>query len=164
MNLNRLYEILNETTIQLRKGEVIHGDKPLVDAIKAGVESDKLPGGVVTFDMMPTVAEAADGLEKVDLEFLVIGVHKAKAEQHRAELIGLLNTYPNPDSLASGPSYITVGGEIGDQGAAFQLFALGKVLGLWEVITPGSFGMTGAEAQQAAGSGFIMMTGYKQAA
>jgi hypothetical protein len=164
MNLNRLYEILNETTIQLRKGEVIHGDKPLVDAIKAGVESDKLPGGVVTFDMMPTVAEAADGLEKVDLEFLVIGVHKAKAEQHRAELIGLLNTYPNPDSLASGPSYITVGGEIGDQGAAFQLFALGKVLGLWEVITPGSCGMTGAEAQQAAGSGFIMMTGYKQAA
>ena len=164
MNLNRLYEILNETTIQLRKGEVIHGDKPLVDAIKAGVESDKLPGGVVTFDMMPTVAEAADGLEKVDLEFLVIGVHKAKAEQHRAELIGLLNSYPNPDSLASGPSYIAVGAEIGDQGAAFQLFALGKVLGLWDVITPGSFGMTGAEAQQAAGSGFIMMTGYRKAA
>jgi len=164
MDLNRLYKILNETTVQLRKGEIIHGDKPLVDAIKAGVESDKLPGGVVTFDMMPTVAEAADGLEKVDLEFLVIGVHKAKAEQHRAELIGLLNTYPNPDSLASGPSYIAVGAEIGDQGSAFQLFALGKVLGLWDVITPGLFGMEGEEARDAAGRGFIMMTGYRKAA
>jgi len=40
MDLKRLYEILNETTIQIRKGEVIHGDKPLVDAIRAGVESD----------------------------------------------------------------------------------------------------------------------------
>lgn len=164
MNLNRLYKILNETTVQLRKGDVIHGSKPLVDAINAGVESDKLPGGVVTFDMMPRVEDAADGLEKVDLEFLVIGVDKAKAEQHKAEFIGLLNTYPDPASLAGGPSYITVGGEIGDQGAAFQLFALGKVLGLWDVITPSLFGMQGDEAKQAAGSGFIMMTGYKAAA
>jgi hypothetical protein len=164
MDIDRLYKILRETTIQLRKGEMIHGDKPLVDAIKTGVESDKLPGGVVTFDMMPTVAEAADGLEKIDLEFLVVGVHKAKAEKHRAELIGLLNTYPDPASLAGGPSYITVGGEIGDQGAAFQLFALGKVLGLWDVITPSLCGMKGEEAKQAAGNGFIMMTGYKAAA
>lgn len=164
MDLNRLYEILNETTIQLRKGEVVHGSKRLVDAINAGVEPDKLPGGVVTFDMMPRIEDAAEGLEKVDLEFLVIGVNKAKAEQHKAELIGLLNTYPDPDSLAGGPSYITVGGEIGDQGAAFQLFALGKVLKLWDVITPALFGMTGEEATRAAGSGFIMMTGYKRAA
>lgn len=164
MDLDRLYKILNETTVQLRKGEVIHGSKPLVDAIKAGAESDKLPGGVVTFDMMPSVPEAADGLEMVDLEFLVIGVDKAKAEQHRAELVGLLNTYPYPESLAGGPSYITVGAEIGDQGAAFQLFALGKVLGLWGVITPATFGMTGEEAKRAAGSGYIMMTGYKRAA
>lgn len=164
MDLDRLYRILNETTIQLRKGDVIHGDKPLVDAIKAGVDHDNLPGGVVTFDMMPPVTEAADGLEKVDLEFLVIGVHKAKAEQHRAELISLLNTYPNPERLAGGPSYIEVGGEIGDQGAAFQLFALGKVLGLWDVITPSLFGMKGEEAKEAAGRGFIMMTGYKVAA
>jgi hypothetical protein len=164
MNFNRLYEILNETTVQLRKGEVIHGDKPLVDAIKSGVESDKLTGGVVTFDMMPSVAEAADDLEKVDLEFLVIGVHKARAKQHRAELIGLLNTYPDPEQLAGGPSYITVGAEIGDQGAAFQLFALGKVLGLWDVITPAKFGMVGEEATRAAGNGFIMMTGYRKAA
>ncbi|QPF81708.1 hypothetical protein IC762_12490 [Bradyrhizobium genosp. L] len=164
MDLNRLYKILNETTVQLRKGEVIHGTPELVDAIKEGVESDKLPGGVVTFDMMPPANDAPDDLVKVDLEFLVIGVNKVEAEKHKAELVNLLNEYPDPASLAGGPSYITVGAEIGDQGAAFQLFALGKVLGLWDVITPAMFGMKGEEATQAAGSGFIMMTGYRRAA
>lgn len=163
MDFDKLYKILGETTIQLRKGEVLHGTKELVDAIQAGVEPDKLPGGVATFDMMPHES-AADGLEKIDMEFLTIGVDKAKAESHRADLIELLNDYPNPASLAGGPSYITVGAEIGDQGAAFQLFALGKVLKLWDVITPKMFGMEGEEARQAAGSGFVMMTGYQRAA
>lgn len=163
MDFDKLYKILNETTVQLRKGEVVHGDKHLVDAINEGRDLKEVAGGVVTIDAMPPMS-AAPNLEKVDLEFLVIGVDKAKAEQRKAELIELLNNYPDPASLAGGPSYITVGGEIGDQGAAFQLFALGKVLGLWDVITPATFGMEGEEARRAAGSGFVMMTGYKRAA
>lgn len=164
MDLKKLYEILNETTIQIRKGDAIHGDKALVEAIKAGVESDKLPGGVVTFDMMPADAEVQPDLERVDCYFLTIGVDRAKAEARKADLIDLLNDYPDPESLAGGPSYIMVGAEIGDQGAAFQLFALGKVLGIWDVITPTMFGATGAQADQMAGSGFIMSTGYRKAA
>lgn len=111
MNLKRLYEILNETTVQLRKGEMVHGE-----------------GGVLRIDAMPHVSEAQPHIEKVDLEFLVIGVDKAAAEKHRTELISILKTYPDPDRLAGGPSYIEVGAEIGDQGAAFQLFALGKMM------------------------------------
>lgn len=164
MNLDRLYKILNETTIQLRHGEVIHGTPELVDAIKAGNDLDKSPGGVVTFDMMPHKDEASSDLEKVDCHFLTIGVDKAKAEQHRAELVEILKTYPNPAELAGGPSYIAVGATIGDQGAAFQLFALGKALKLWDVITPKTFGMTGAQADQAAGVGYIMCSGWKAAA
>lgn len=164
MNLDRLYAILADTTIQLRKGEVVHGDKHLVDAINEGRELDKEPGGVVTIDAMPHVDEAKPNIEKVDMEFLVIGVDKVRAEAHRAELVELLGKYPHPDRLAAGPSYIEVGAEIGNQAAAFQLFALGKVLGLWEVITPALFGMTGEEARQAAGAGYIMMSGYKVAA
>jgi hypothetical protein len=129
MNLNRLYEILNETTVQLRKGEI-----------------------------------AAPDLEKVDFEFLWIGVNRAKVEAYRQELIQLLNTYPRPDRLAGGPSYIEVGAELGDQGAAFQLFALGKVLGLWSIITPTSLGMSGLEAKEMAGQGFIMISGYNAGA
>ena len=141
---------------------MVHGDKHLVDAVKEGRDMDKEPGGVVTIDAMPHVIEApTGGVEKVDLEFLVIGVDKAAAEKNRAELVEILKTYPQPDRLAGGPSYIEVGAEIGDQGAAFQLFALGKVLGLWDVVTPATMGFTGAEARQIAGSGFVMMTGFK---
>lgn len=162
MDLNRLYKILNETTIQLRKGDVIHGTPEPVDAIKEGRE--KLPGGVVTFDMMPHTSDAKPELEQIDMTFLKIGVDKVKAQKHREELVSILNTYPHPERLAAGPSYIEVGGEIGDQGTAFQLFAVGKALGLWDVITPATFGMEGAEAERAAGAGYIMITGYRKTA
>lgn len=153
MNLNRLYAILNETTVQLRKGA----------EIEERTEGSGLHVKEV-FAMPPTDDPAATGLEKVDMEFLVIGVDKAKAEARKAELIDILKTYPAPDRLAGGPSYIEVGAEIGDQGAAFQLFALGKVLGLWGVITPATMGFKGQEARDMAGSGFVMKTGFKAAA
>lgn len=159
MNFDRLYAILGETTVQLRKSEVVHGTPELVSAVKEGRE--ELPGGVVTFDMMPHESEAGPAVTPVDCHFLTIGVDKAKAETHRAELVDILNRWPDPASIAGGPSYITVGGEIGDQGAAFQLFALGEALGLWKVITPKTFGMEGAEADNAAGAGFIMISGYR---
>lgn len=164
MDLSRLYKILDETTVQLRKGDVIEGSPELVEAFKAGeTDTRKLPGGVLEIYAMPHESEAAADIDKVDLVFLTIGVSRAKAQEHRAELITLLDSYPQPARLAAGPSYIEVGGEIGDQGAAFQLFALGKTLGLWEIITPASFGMTGEEARQSAGLGYIMITGYRAA-
>jgi hypothetical protein len=147
MNLNRLYEILRHTTVQLRKGDV-------VTETKAG------PVTVIQIDAMPHESEAIPSLELVDMEFLTIGVDKAEAAKHEAELITILDTYPRPERLAGGPSYIEVGAEIGDQGAAFQLFALGKVLGLWKIITPKTLGISGAHAKELAGSGMIMITGY----
>lgn len=146
MNLDALYAILGDTTIQLRKGPSVKQD------------------GIAThIYLMPHVNEAADGLEAVDLEFIVVGVDKAKAEARRVDLISILDSYPAPDRLAGGPSYIEVGGEIGSQGAAFQLFALGHVLGLWTVITPATLGMTGDEARRMAGMGMIMISGYRPA-
>ncbi|OGN21397.1 MAG: hypothetical protein A2915_00975 [Candidatus Yanofskybacteria bacterium RIFCSPLOWO2_01_FULL_41_34] len=166
MNLDRLYQILRETTVQLRKGEEVEGDPKLVDAVKnfkEGDDIDKLPGGSIHIYAMPHESQAKNGIEKVDLHFIVVGVDKAKAEQIKDELVAILKTYPQPERLAGGPSYIEVGGEIGDQGAAFQLFALGKVLGLWDIITPEKLGFTGPEASQMAGSGFVMMSGFRAA-
>lgn len=160
MDTNRLYEILAETTVQLRKGEVVEGTPALVDALRTGDTDKPLPGGVVEIYAMPHENEARNGIEKVDCEFLVIGVDKAKAEARKVELIALLKTYPNPERLAEGPSYIEVGAVIGDQGAAFQLFALGKVLGLWSVITPKTLGFKGEEARVMAGNGWVMMSGF----
>lgn len=150
MNLKRLYQILAETTAQLRKGEVVE------DEVRDGLN-------VRSIYAMPHESEAKPEIEKVDCEFLTIGVDKAAAERHKAELIEILKTYPN-DGLAGGPSYISVGAEIGDQGAAFQLFALGQVLGLWKVITPKMFGVTGEQSRQMAGNGFVMISGFKAAA
>ena len=83
-----------------------------------------------------------------------------KAESHRDEFVALLDEYPDPDTLATGPSYIALGADLGDQGMALCFMALGKALGLWNVITPAFFGMTGTEADNAAGNGFVMITGY----
>jgi hypothetical protein len=161
MNLDRLYKILGECTMQLRKGEEIEGTPELVEQIKRGEEPTV--GGMAEIYAMPHVSEARPDIEKVDVEFVVIGVDKAKAEEYRAEFISILKQWPNPERLAAGPSYIEVGGEIGDQGAAFQMFALGKVLKLWDVITPKMLGATGEQARQMAGMGYVMMSGFDMA-
>ena len=148
VNLDKLYEILRETTIQLRKGEEIE---------------ERQIGNLHVTEVyaMPHEEEADNGLVKVDCQFIVVGVDKTKAEKSRDELIAILKTYPDPDRLAGGPSYIEVGGEIDDQGAALQLFALGQVLGLWRIITPKTLGIIGVQAEQMAGMGFVMISGFK---
>lgn len=147
MNLDRLYRILGETTIQLRKGAAVE-------------ESTSDPLQVVDIYLMPHESDARPDLERVDMELVVIGVDKATAATRKDELVAILREYPKPERLTHGPSYIEVGAEIGNQGAAFQLFALGKVLGLWDVITPSKLGITGDQAREMAGSGFVMMTPY----
>ena len=156
MDLNRLYEILGETTVQLRKGEVFTGTPTLVAQAERGEELKG--GGVLTMDLMPHENEAPDNLVKIDCELLTIAVNRHIAEFHRAELIEILKTYPRMSELIEGPSYIKIGAEIGDQGAAFQLFALGEVLGLWKVITPKMMGFKGKAAKIMAGQGYIMIT------
>jgi len=167
MDKRALYKILQETTAIFRKGEVVHGDAELVEAINAAQASgrpfdpDNLPGGTVTIDMMPPISAAADGLTMIDVEFMVVGVEPAAAERNRAALTALLDTYPEPERLAGGPSYIEIGAVIGSQEMAFRLFALGGVLKLWEVITPQRLGIHGEDASKLAGRGFIMMSGYR---
>lgn len=146
MNTKRLYEILALTTAQFRQG--------------AEVEERIEDGGLKVREIyaMPPESAAPPDIEKVDMVFLTIGVDKAEAEKHKQELLTILADYPR---LKEGPSYIEVGAEIGDQGAAFQLFALGKVLGLWDVITPQLMGFEGDEAREMAGRGFIMCSGLR---
>lgn len=148
MDLNRLHEILNECTIPLRKGEALAREQ-------VGTMD------IVTINLLHPETAARPDLEKVDLFFITVGVDKATAEARKSELTRLLRTYPDPASLRSGPSYITVGGVLESQQSAFQLFAVGKVLGLWSIITPATFGMTGADAVKAAGSGCILISGFR---
>jgi hypothetical protein len=159
MDLTKLYDILSDTTVQFRKGPVFAGTPGLVGQAERGEELTG--GGVLEIYAMPHVDEAPPGLELVDVEFLAIGVDRTRAEARQAELLAVLAGYPEPDRLAEGPSYIEVGAAVGDQGAAFQFFALGKVLGLWDVVTPATFGLSGSEARRMAGLGLVMITGWR---
>ena len=147
MDVKGLLDILNETTEVFRKGGVV-------------VEEEK-PGLRVTHVYGYRHADEAVGMEMVDCHFVVVGVDKVQAETHAASLLRILDDYPRPERLAGGPSYIEIGGELGDQEAAFRLFALGKVLGLWGLITPELLHFTGPEADEMAGRGFVMITGYQ---
>lgn len=146
--VDKLVELCKEATVQLRKGEVIE---------------KKVVGNVNVTDvyLMPHESEVNDSLVKIDMEFIKVGVKKKIAEEKKPTFIEICESYPEPDRLVGGPSYIEVGAEVGDQGLALQMFAVGEVLGLWEVITPTRLGITGAKAQELAGKGFIMISGYR---
>lgn len=153
-DVQKLRGIIISCTLPIRKGEE-------VTTKKGG------PIEVVTVDMMPSMAEVEDtklnnDMEMVDCHFLTVGVHLENAAARREEFIEQINNWPNGYSdLSTGPSYIAVGGTLGDQGLAFQMFALGEVLGLWKVITPKGLGIGDPErADRLAGMGYVMMSGY----
>ena len=112
--------------------------------------------------LMPHGDAAPAEMPRVDLHFFTVGI-TPEAEGLKPALITALSGYPAPDRLAQGPSYIELGGELGDQGHALCLIGLGKHLGLWEAITPALLGIDGPLADQMAGSGYIMLSGYKPA-
>ena len=70
--------------------------------------------------------------------------------------------YPDRERLRKGPGYIELGGVLGDQSIALRLIGLGGILGLWEVVTPASLGITGDAAKDLAGKGFVYCSGLKE--
>ena len=163
MDTQALHEIIGRTCQMARHGEVFEGSPNLVEAAESG-DPDAMAeagGGVLEVNLMPHVDDPAfEGYEMVNCFFTTIAVDKEAAEAERENLVAILNDWPYPDRLAGGPSYIEVGAVIGDQGAAFALFALGKVLGLWDILTPETLGVHGNLAHDLAGRGFIMCSGY----
>lgn len=154
IKLHRLLQILSETAYQLRKGEKV------VEHKVGNVE-------VIELNTLPHESVIDVG-EKVDCHFIVVVVDKSTAKKYKDELLQILKDWPSEawgvpvPKLEDGPSYIHVGGVLGDQGAAFQLFALGQVLGFWDVITPEKLGITGSEADELAGNGLVMIDGFNK--
>jgi hypothetical protein len=103
-----------------------------------------------------------EGKKLIDVVFFSVLVNEQPAEHHRQHLIDFLDTLP-ADVMAGGPSYIHLGGLIGDQGMALRTMGLGEALGLWKVITPRTLGFTDAEEiDKLAGNGLVMISGYKR--
>lgn len=137
--------LIDETTRVYRKGAAVSRDGPVLT--------------VDDFPPLPTEQPATEAL--VDVHFIWVSVRRAAAEQRTVELQTLLAGYPALDRLAAGPSYIELGGVLGDQGYALRLLALGEVLRLWRLFTPASFGITGARADEMAGSGYVLCSGWR---
>ena len=107
---------------------------------------------------------AVPHITRVDVHFLSIWVDMIEVAKHKDELLDILDNYSDDEygtpALTEGPSYMAVGAALDDQEMALRLFGLGEALGVWMVITPEKMGMTGAEADMMAGSGFVMIDGY----
>jgi hypothetical protein len=151
MNMQRLFEIITETTICYRKGPEV------VEREEHGVKVMEL------FGFPPTPEKASPSMPLVDVHFITIGVKREQAMGYRSELQELLATYPQFDRLQGGPSYIEMGDVLKDQEMALRLFALGEVIGFWRVVTPKILGIDGEMADELAGGGMILITGYTPA-
>lgn len=142
-----IQDAIEYATTEYRKGDVVREEQ-------AG-ENVR----VVHVYAMPHEDEAPDGLELVDVHFITVGVDKHKAEEVRETVLEFVDGYPR---MEGGPSYIETGAVLGSQDLALRLIALGKVLGLWDVITPKVFGFEGAQADEMAGRGLVMSSGVNR--
>ena len=151
MTTKTLSDIVSETTRVFRKGEAVEerqeGNLKVVELF--GYEStNKAPSG--------------DNFDKVDMIFIDVVVDKSRAEKYNKDIREQLRKYPQPERLLGGPSYIELAPNLGmGQEGALRLMALGKTLGLWDVMNGKSLGMSDSEAKQMAGQGFLMISGYK---
>lgn len=136
-----VYELVQATTRVYRKGEQV-------------VQRE---GVTEVFDY-PHVSEAKKDTH--DLHFIEVEVHDAEGREE--EFVRLMDAYPEPERLWAGPSYIETGAVLGDQETALRLYALGEALGYWKIITPGLLGMTGKHADELAGRGMVMHSGYRR--
>lgn len=164
MNIERLYELVRDCSVECRTGPavVVNGEQASeqdIDMLNAG----EVPTGVTEFYSMPhvsTVQKERPDLVLVDMIFIDVGVDKARAEAHRAEFVEILNSYPELERLKGGPSYLELGAVFGDQGFALRIMAIGSVLGFWDIISAKTLGRSDDEAREMAGVGFLMVSGY----
>lgn len=112
------------------------------------------------------VENVPDGIKVVDVHFMKVGIDVDRANKNRGKLIELLAAYPTTayghpiHKLSESPSYTEVGAVVDDQKRALILFALGEVLGFWQVKTPASLGIYGENADKLAGMGLVVISGY----
>lgn len=148
-----LGDVVRQQAVAYRKGEIVKTE-----------ERDGMR--VVTIDAFP---EAPYHGILVDMHFIEVGFTEAAADKE-----GFLQALKAACAdhgefgdislarFAQGPSYIEIGGWIGDQTLALLFMALCKFHEIGVVITPASLGIFGEAAGDLAGRGAVMMTLYPE--
>ena len=113
-----------------------------------------------TVQYRPIADENAEG--SIDLGFFRLSIADSlTADQLLAALMAAFEQRTGDfaeidlQDFCSGPSYITLGAWLGDQGTAISLIGAGALLGLWDVASPETLGIHGPEADQMRGMGFL---------
>lgn len=145
-----LNEVITEQTLPFRKGEEVRVEE------KDGIT-------VVTIDGFPPSPSHG---KLIDLCFIQVGFSEAAADKEafvkatKNALLPGAGEFSDMDAktLADGPSYITLGGWLGDQTQALLFMALCEFHGLGKVLTPAALGITDQEqALELAGRGMVMV-------
>lgn len=148
--LNELIDYVERATVTYRKGDVVK-------------VSNSTALRVITIDAFPALPEG--DTTTIDCHFVEVGFTEALAEHTHEEFAAMILAAADGEfarltakDWAGGPSYIAIGGWIGDQGRAFQFMAMCVAHGLADaVITPERLHITGAEAEHLAGLGLVML-------
>lgn len=147
MDKKRLMEALKDSTCVISKGEKTRQRMSGIHCLLWGLMTSPTDPGVQLLD-------------KVDCQFITIGVNREQAEKHRADFIEFLETYPDPVRLSEGPTYKHIASIVGDDMTALRIFGLGQTLGIWDVVLPSQLGVDPELADEAADLGLIVVTGY----
>lgn len=148
MNTELLLEIVGDATAEFRKGAAV-----TTDTRTPGLE-------VVHVYAMPHVDEIPAELEQVDVHFEIVGVDRERAEARRDDLLGVLREWPDDCPEAKDLSKRVQAERhalIAHDSARFDVRRPSSET----VVTPERLGMTGELAEQAAGAGYVMVTGFR---
>jgi hypothetical protein len=69
--------------------------------------------------------------------FDVCAVNNPNVEEFRSLIEKHIGEFSEVDPFSGEHSYLEIGGWIGDQSVGIQFMALGKLLGLWQIMQPG---------------------------
>jgi len=111
--------------------------------------TDELPEGTVDVGFFRFTVTTPEGLALVTQDEFHDALNGA-LEQRSGVFIEL-----DRESLLGGPSYITLGQWLGDQGVAIGFIGIGALLGFWDVVSPQALGITGEQASDMLGMGFL---------
>lgn len=142
----RLVQYVEKSTRVYRHGEIV-----------------KRAGGTVSIDAFPSTPASA---KVIDCQFVDVGFTEFAAtltpDEFRSAIFAAADHGDwGRDRLAGGPSYIEIGAWLGDQTLAFRFMALGELHGLWQVVTPKRLGVAESFWDEAAGRGYVLISGLR---
>lgn len=106
----------------------------------------------------PEEGASPEDYDVIDVHFFIVWVHKGAAPEVQSVIRDYVMKHCPAETLAGGPSYITLGADVGDQSRALRIMAFGASAGWWDLITPKTLRIVGEQADRLAGSGFVMVT------